>query len=223
MQFSRKIAAPHTRDEKSKGESAPGFPSIEYMLPLLLTAFRERNIDLNELIVRLYDNPLRIFNLPPQPRTYIEVDMNEIWKIPENGGYSKSGWTPYAGRVVRGRVRTVVMRGEEIYVDGDFVAARGVGQNIRTTALASLDAAVQLDDVHTLSERRDSITPPALTKQQMFNDKQRRRRSDACQLGSSSPPRPVSPYRLTAARNKLYNKDLLSVIDLDKRTISQAS
>lgn len=65
--------APHTRAEKAQGEKAPpGFPSIEYMLPLLLTAVREGRFTMEELRVRLYDNPRRIFNLPVQPNTYIE-------------------------------------------------------------------------------------------------------------------------------------------------------
>lgn len=47
-----------------------------------------------------------------------QVDLNEEWVIPEGGGESKCGWTPYAGLKVRGRVQKVVIRGEEAYVDG---------------------------------------------------------------------------------------------------------
>ena len=43
----------------------------------------------------------RIFNLPEQPDTYIEVDMDQEWTIPEKMTYSKAGWTPFAGMKVR--------------------------------------------------------------------------------------------------------------------------
>jgi hypothetical protein len=56
--------------------------------------------------------------------------MSDEWTIPEDGGFSKAKWTPYAGRKVCGRVRTVVIRGEEVYVDGIFVGNPGVGRNL---------------------------------------------------------------------------------------------
>lgn len=57
--------------------------------------------------------------------------MAEEWTIPQNGGESKAQWTPFAGRNVKGQVRTVVIRGEEVYVDGNFVAKPGFGKNVR--------------------------------------------------------------------------------------------
>ena len=32
---------------------------------------------------RLYTNPLAIFGIPAQPDTYIEVDIDEEWTIPD--------------------------------------------------------------------------------------------------------------------------------------------
>lgn len=123
--------APHLRSEKELGnEAPPGFPSIEYMLPLLLTAVRDGRLTMDDLKTRLYDNPRRIFKIPMQPNTYIEVDMSEEWTISEEDGFSKAGWTPYAGRKVCGKVRSVVIRGEEVYVDGVFVEKSGSGRNL---------------------------------------------------------------------------------------------
>ncbi len=45
--------------------------------------------------------------------------MSDEWQIPQNGGFSKAQWTPYAGRMVKARVRSVVIHGEEAYVDGE--------------------------------------------------------------------------------------------------------
>lgn len=78
-----------------------------------------------DLINKLHHNPRRIFHLPRQQRTYIEVDLDAQWTIPEAPPFSKSRWTPFAGRKVKGRVQRVVLRGEVAYVDGqvsDFMA-----------------------------------------------------------------------------------------------------
>ena len=73
---------------------------------------------MQDLIDKFHRNPRRIFNLPEQPHTYVEVDMEEEWVLPEAMPYSKSQWTPFAGMKVRGAVHRVVVRGEVAYVDG---------------------------------------------------------------------------------------------------------
>jgi carbamoyl-phosphate synthase / aspartate carbamoyltransferase / dihydroorotase len=67
------LLAPHTWEEKCFADPPPGFPGIEYMLPLLLQAVSEAKLTEKQLIDRLYNNPRRIFGLPEQPNTYIEV------------------------------------------------------------------------------------------------------------------------------------------------------
>lgn len=67
---------------------------------------------------RLYTNPKRIFSLPDQKNTYIEVDLDEEWAIPAETKYCRSKWTPFAGRQVRGCVRKVVLRGQVAFIDG---------------------------------------------------------------------------------------------------------
>lgn len=64
-------------------------------------------------------------------RMLLQVDMNEEWIIPADGGESKCHWTPYAGWRVRGKVRTVVIRGEEVFIDGRFINQPGFGKNVR--------------------------------------------------------------------------------------------
>ena len=84
-----------------------------------------------DLIEKLYLNPKRIFNLPDQPNTYIEVDLEEEWVIPEFMPFTKSKWTPFAGKKVRGVVHRVVLRGEVAYVEGQVLVNPGFGQDIR--------------------------------------------------------------------------------------------
>lgn len=57
--------------------------------------------------------------------------MNEQWVIPASGGESKCQWSPYAGYAVIGQIHTVVIRGEEVFVDGRFINRPGFGKNVR--------------------------------------------------------------------------------------------
>ena len=71
-----------------------------------------------DIVDRLYTNPKRIFSLPDQKNTYIEVDLDEEWVIPAETKYCRSKWTPFTGHNVRGCVRKVVLRGQVAYIDG---------------------------------------------------------------------------------------------------------
>ncbi|CAK9827158.1 CAD protein [Anthophora retusa] len=123
--------APHTVQEKSSEKPPPGFPGLETILPLLLTAVHEGKLTIEDVINKLYRNPRKIFNIPEQPNTYIEVDLDDEWVIPEAMPFSKSKWTPFAGMKVRGSVYRVVLRGEVAYVEGQVLVNPGFGQDIR--------------------------------------------------------------------------------------------
>uniref|UniRef100_A0A8C6VDJ5 Carbamoyl-phosphate synthetase 2, aspartate transcarbamylase, and dihydroorotase n=1 Tax=Naja naja TaxID=35670 RepID=A0A8C6VDJ5_NAJNA len=110
--------APHTLEEKLGKEPPPGFPGLETMLPLLLTAVSEGRLTVEDIVKRLYDNPRRIFGLPVQEETYIEVDLEQEWLVPTHTAFSKSQWTPFEGMRVKGTVRRVILRGEVAYIDG---------------------------------------------------------------------------------------------------------
>lgn len=43
---------------------------------------------------------------------HFQVDLEEEWTVPDTGGQSRAGWTPYGRKKLRGRVKTVVLRGE---------------------------------------------------------------------------------------------------------------
>ena len=67
---------------------------------------------------KLHYNPRRIFHLPRQENTHIEVNLDAQWTIPDAPTHSRAGWTPFAGWKVVGRVQRVVLRGQVAYVDG---------------------------------------------------------------------------------------------------------
>lgn len=123
--------APHTLAEKDGENSPPGFPGLETTLPLLLTAVREGRLTLDDLVARMVDHPRRIFRLPLQPDTWIEVDPDAAWEVRGSEMHSRSGWTPFEGMQVYGRVRQVTLRGRLAYRDGEVLAQPGSGRDLR--------------------------------------------------------------------------------------------
>ena len=126
--------APHTLEEKDSADPPPGFPGLETALPLLLTAVRDGRLHMDDLLERMVTNPRRIFNLPEQPETWIEVDLAAEWEICAAHTYTRCGWTPFEGWKVCGQVRRVVLRGADAFFDGNLLAQPGCGLNIREVA-----------------------------------------------------------------------------------------
>uniref|UniRef100_A0A667ZBG6 Multifunctional protein CAD n=1 Tax=Myripristis murdjan TaxID=586833 RepID=A0A667ZBG6_9TELE len=130
--------APHSVEEKSGDNPPPGYPGLETMLPLLLTAVSDGRLTLDDIIRRLYDNPRRIFNLPTQDNTYVEVDLEQEWVIPQAMQFTKSKWTPFQGMKVKGKVRRVVLRGEVAYIDGQVLVPPGYGEDVKSWPSATI-------------------------------------------------------------------------------------
>ena len=122
--------APHTPAEKDGPDAPPGFPGLETALPLLLTAVHDGWLTEQDLVDRLAHNPRRIFGLAEQPHTYVEIDPDAEHTIRARGMHSRCGWTPFAGRRVRGRVTRVVLRGEDAFCDEEVLAPPGTGREV---------------------------------------------------------------------------------------------
>jgi carbamoyl-phosphate synthase/aspartate carbamoyltransferase/dihydroorotase len=122
--------APHTLAEKNSASPPPGVPGLETWLPLMLTAVHEKRLSLERLVKLMSTNPRRIFNLPPQPDTWVEVDSQASYNLSNEGLHTKCGWTPFAGMKVIGRVHRVFLRGQLVFADGRVMAQGGSGQLI---------------------------------------------------------------------------------------------
>jgi len=123
--------APHTVAEKDGDNPPPGFPGLETALPLLLTAVAAGRLTMADLVARLAINPRRIFGLPAQEDTWIEIDPDATWDIRAAEMHSRCAWTPFEGWRVRGRVQCVTLRGQTAYADGSLLAAPGAGRDVR--------------------------------------------------------------------------------------------
>ncbi|XP_074717241.1 multifunctional protein CAD isoform X2 [Strix uralensis] len=157
--------APHTLEEKQGQEPPPGYPGLETMLPLLLTAVSEGRLTVEDIVQRLYENPRKIFGLPAQEDTYVEVDLEHEWIIPSRTAFSKARWTPFEGMKVKGTVRRVVLRGEVAYIDGQVLVAPGYGQDVKkwpSGAVLAPHAAPAKDSVKTPERPRHVVASETL-------------------------------------------------------------
>jgi carbamoyl-phosphate synthase/aspartate carbamoyltransferase/dihydroorotase len=129
--------APHIIEEKDSDNPAPGFPGLETLLPLLITAAdlrrhrTRRVLALDDIIQKSVINPRKIFHLPEQLETWVEVDEDAEYEICAADQFTHCGWTPFEGWKVKGRVRKVVLRGKTAFEDGKVLVEEGYGRNIR--------------------------------------------------------------------------------------------
>jgi dihydroorotase-like cyclic amidohydrolase len=123
--------APHTIEEKDSDNPPPGFPGLETFLPLLLIAVQEDHLTIDDIIQKSVINPGKIFNIPEQPETWIEVDEDADYEIRAADMFTRCGWTPFEGWKVKGKVRKVVLRGKTAFEDGKILVEKGYGRNVR--------------------------------------------------------------------------------------------
>jgi carbamoyl-phosphate synthase/aspartate carbamoyltransferase/dihydroorotase len=109
---------------------------LETSLFLYLNAVAEKRLTLDDIILRMENNPRRIFKLPTQADTWIEIDPETTWEINAADEFTRCGWTPFEGWKVKGRLKRVILRGETVYLDGKITAKPGSGRNVRLMKVA---------------------------------------------------------------------------------------
>uniref|UniRef100_A0A3P8T0G4 Multifunctional protein CAD n=1 Tax=Amphiprion percula TaxID=161767 RepID=A0A3P8T0G4_AMPPE len=214
--------APHAVEEKNSERPPPGYPGLETMLPLLLTAVSDGRLTLDDIIRRLYDNPRRIFNLPVQENTYVEVDLEQEWVIPQAMQFTKSKWTPFQGLKVKGKVRRVVLRGEVAYIDGQVSthanttpsprrAAREAGYLLPPRIHRSSDPGLPPEMV---------MLPPASAGDGYSHPPPLSRLLSPQSGPGQIPPGQVSHFQMSPLLHPLVGQHILSVSQFSKEQIS---
>lgn len=113
--------APHTKEEKHSDKPPAGVPGLETAVGLMFLAVYQKRISGNLVEKLLYTAPKRIFSIPDQPDTYVELDAKEQY-IAGAGGYeTKCQWSPFDGWKLRGKVYTVVVRGKTVVANGKII------------------------------------------------------------------------------------------------------
>jgi allantoinase len=130
--------------ERKRGDDifalASGAPSLELIVPLIHDAFGPR------ALARLVsERPARRFGLWPRKggilpgadADLLVLDPNRAWEVDPATLVTPAGWSPYAGRRLRGRVIAAFSRGVQIW-DGERVCApAGHGRFVPARARAS--------------------------------------------------------------------------------------
>ena len=139
--------APHLREDKEPGwkdgwKAHTGTPSEQFYLSLLLTDVNDGKIGLERVADATATRPAKLFGLYPRKGAIrvggdadiVLVDLAARRTIRDEDVLSKCGWTPYAGREVRGVARYTFLRGQAIYDDGKIAVRDGFGkQAVRAT------------------------------------------------------------------------------------------
>lgn len=137
-------------------------PGIEETLPLLLTAVTKGQLKLEDIRQRLHDNPIRIFGLPDQSNTHVEVVIGRKAKFVKK----QTGWSPLENGFVSGSVHRVVVHGNTVFLDGSLSSVP-IGKDISSATIShqsaeqpstlSVSGSTKPDSVHTGSNLVKSI------------------------------------------------------------------
>lgn len=121
--------APHTLAEKDEDTPPFGVPGLETTLPLLLTAESMGKITKKQIVEKLHENPAKILSIKPDPKTKIEVSLEE-YEIQNKNLKTKCGWSPFAGKKVIGKVNKVFLNGKLVFENGNVLSKPGSGEII---------------------------------------------------------------------------------------------
>ena len=137
--------APYRLDATGKFSSGPsptfkgianGMPGVELRLPVLFDAMVSKGrLGLSKFVELTATAPARIYNLPGKGSLAVGGDADvAIWDpdrevtIEDGSTHDLAGYTPYAGRTVRGWPETVIGRGRMLVEDGALRAEPGSGR-----------------------------------------------------------------------------------------------
>lgn len=134
---------PHTREEKEPGwtdgwKAHTGTPSAQFYVPMFLDAAHRGRMTLERVVGAIAAEPARIFGLATKGRIAVGMDADiaiadlaKEWTITDDAVLSRIGWTPYAGRTIRGAIDRTLVRGAVVYEDGTVTGAQGWGRQAR--------------------------------------------------------------------------------------------
>lgn len=136
--------APSTLAQKKGGSiwSAPfGLPGVDTTFRFLLDAAAQGRISYPQLVDLYSRRPAMLYGYYPRKGTLypgadadiVLVDPAAQYEMTDKMVISKAGWTPYAGRIFRGRTVSVYLRGRKIAENGTCLAEPGTGQFMRPT------------------------------------------------------------------------------------------
>nr|XP_019044546.1 carbamoyl-phosphate synthase, large subunit [Kwoniella bestiolae CBS 10118]OCF23476.1 carbamoyl-phosphate synthase, large subunit [Kwoniella bestiolae CBS 10118] len=97
------------------GHNVSPSSGVSESLPLLLTAVADGKLTLEDVSLRLSENPRTIFGLPEQSQTYVEVEVNRKSTF---SAQDAETWSPLDGKHIAGAIHRVVINGHSVFLDG---------------------------------------------------------------------------------------------------------
>ena len=131
--------APHTREEKARPypTSPSGMPGVQTLLPLLLDHMAAGRLSLERLVDLTSAGPARIYNIASKGRIALGydadvtlVDLKALRTIRREWMATKSGWTPFEGKEIRGWPMATIVRGQVVMRE-DQLLGSPIGAPIR--------------------------------------------------------------------------------------------
>ena len=107
-------------------KAASPWSGVEETLPLLLTAVAEGKLTLDDIRVRLHDNPVQIFGIPDQSQTSVEVVVGRKAHFSSHS----TCWSPV--QQTSGAVHRVVVHGHTAFLDRSLFSSQA-GHDISGT------------------------------------------------------------------------------------------
>ncbi|GBF27883.1 allantoinase [bacterium MnTg02] len=127
--------APHTLEEKAEPypHSPSGMPGVQTLVPVMLDHVNRGKLSLQRFVDLTSHGPHRIFGIAGKGRIAVGfdadftiVDLNAERDISDDWIASRSGWTPFDGRRVKGWPVGTIIRGHRVMWEGEIIApARG--------------------------------------------------------------------------------------------------
>ena len=84
-------------------------------LPLLFTAVADGRLTVNDVVLRLHDNPRAIFDLHEQPDTSLEIESDRSFRFS-----SGQAWSAFNGKLVKGTIQRVTFHDKTVCLDGQL-------------------------------------------------------------------------------------------------------
>ncbi|RJS83342.1 allantoinase AllB [Candidatus Bathyarchaeota archaeon] len=133
--------APHALHEKMKEsvwDVSTGFPGLETMVPLMLTQVNNGRLSLLSMVRLMSKRPSEIFRIRGRGclREGYYADLTVVnfkreWKIDSSKFYSKAKFSPFNGKIVKGKVIKTFVNGQLVMDEGEIIGKPGTGEIIR--------------------------------------------------------------------------------------------